>query len=496
MTPLVEMRGIRKSFFGVPVLKEVDFEVFPSEVHVLLGENGAGKSTLIKILSGAYRCDEGALRIGGSDVDPFRYDPREAQRLGISTVYQNFHLIPHLSVAENVSLTAVESPGGLVNWKKMRTYAASVVSDFGLDLDLAAPVNTLSISERQLLEICIAISRNARVLVMDEPTSALSRKEVDTLFLFVDRLRNRQIGIIYISHRLEEIREIGDRVTILRDGERVHTGPVAGTDTSTIIQLMTGHKVDTGRLGAAKGGSRPYFVVEDLHVPRLDTRVSFSVREGEVLVITGLVGSGKSEIARAIFGSDIPNSGGVSLRGRRYRVRSPRDSIGRGIGYLPEDRDVDGLCLNMTIRDNVTLTYHGKYTGAFYARAEEKRVVEKYIEDLRIKCRDLDQEVQFLSGGNKQKVVLAKWLCARCEFLILDEPTIGIDVGARAEIYRLVRDFADEGHAVLFVTSDIDEALLVADRLLVVSNREIAGEFDAADTTKEAILGLCMSAGR
>ncbi len=495
MAPLVEMRGITKSFFGVPVLKDVDFDVLPSEVHVLLGENGAGKSTLIKILSGAYRCEGGSICIGGSDVDPAKYSPREAQRLGVSTVYQNFHLIPHLSVAENVSLTAINAPGGIVNWKRMRAYAGGVISDFGLDLDLAAPVNKLTISERQLLEISIAISRNARVLVMDEPTSALSRKEVDTLFSFIGQLRKKQIGTVYISHRLEEIREIGDRVTVLRDGERVHMGPVAGTDTATIIQLMTGHKVDTGRRGSGETHTRPHFAVEDLHVPRLDTHVSFSVREGEVLVITGLVGSGKSEIARAVFGSDVPNGGEVALRDRRYRVRSPRDSIGRGIGFLPEDRDVDGLCLNMTIRDNVTLTYHGKYTGAFYARAKERRIVEKYVEDLRIRCTDIDQQVQFLSGGNKQKVVLAKWLCAHCEFLILDEPTVGIDVGARSEIYRLVRDFADEGHAVLFVTSDIDEALLVADRLLVVSNKHIAGEFDPADTTKEAILGLCMSAG-
>ncbi len=495
MPPLVEMRGIRKSFFGVPVLKEVDFDVFPSEVHVLLGENGAGKSTLIKILSGAYRCDSGTLQVGGTEVDVTKYDPRQAQELGVSTVYQNFHLIPHLSVAENVSLTAIDTPAGIVSWKRMWAYAEKVVADFGLTLDLDAPVNTLTISERQLLEISIAISRNARVLVMDEPTSALSRKEVDTLFSFVNQLRRKEIGIIYISHRLEEIREIGDRVTILRDGERVHTGPVAGTDTATIIQLMTGHRIDTGRLGISKTDSRPYFVVEDLHVPRLDTHVSLSVREGEVLVVTGLVGSGKSEIARAIFGSDVPERGEVALKDLRYRVKSPRDSIGRGVGYLPEDRDVDGLCLNMTIRDNVTLTYHGKYTGAFYARTQERRVVEKYVDDLRIKCTDLDQQVQYLSGGNKQKVVLAKWICAHCEFLILDEPTIGIDVGARAEIYNLVRSFADEGHAVLFVTSDIDEALLVADRLLVVSNRQIAGEFDPADTTKEAILGLCMSAG-
>lgn len=494
MTPLVQMHGITKSFFGVPVLREVDFDLREGEVHVLLGENGAGKSTLIKILSGAYRSDGGSFSVGGVEVDPAHYNPREAQRLGVSTVYQNFHLIPHLTVAENVSINSPRRSGAIVSWKQIRRYAAGVVADFGLEFDLSAVVQNLTISERQLLEIAIAISRQARVIIMDEPTSALSRKEVDTLFSFIGRMVEREVGIIYISHRLEEIRDIGDRVTVLRDGQRIHTGPVAEIDTGRIIQLMTGHKVETERRAGRGEKGETFFSVEELGVAKLDASISFVVHSREILGITGLVGSGKSEIARAIFGSDLPTGGSVVLNGKRYRVRSPRDSIARGVGYLPEDRDVDGLCLNMPIRDNITLTYLGKYSGPIYARSKERKLVQRYVEELKIRCTGADQQVQFLSGGNKQKVVLAKWLCAQCEFLILDEPTIGIDVGARAEFYRLVRDFADEGHAVLFVTSDIDEALQVSDRLLVVSRKRIAGEFDPSITSKEEVLRQCMAA--
>lgn len=492
MRSLVEMRGIGKSFFGVPVLQDVDFDVEAGEVHVLLGENGAGKSTLIKVLSGAYRCERGSLKVDGTAVDLTHYSPREAQELGIAAVYQNFHLIPHLTVAENIFIATRRSTGGFIRWRELKRQAAAVLSDFGLELALDAPVRTLTISEKQLLEIAVALSRRARVVIMDEPTSTLSRNEVDTLFSFIGRMVYRQVGVIYISHRLEEIGDVGDRVTILRDGRRVHSGPLTDIDTAGIIRLMTGRTVDSHPRPARRRGSEIYFAVDALEVPKLGTSVSFSVRNGEILGITGLVGSGKSEIARAVFGSDLPTGGSVTLKGMRYRVRSPRSSIARGVGYLPEDRDVEGLCLNMPIRDNITLTYHGKYTGLFYGRSRERRLVERYVDDLTIRCMDPEQQVQFLSGGNKQKVVFAKWLCARCEFLILDEPTIGIDVGARAELYRLVRDFADAGRGVLFVTSDIDEALQVADRLLVVVRRRIAAELDPEGLTKEAVLRQCM----
>ncbi len=493
--PLVRMEGIDKSFFGVKVLSNVGFTLFPAEVHVLLGENGAGKSTLIKILSGAYTCDAGRIALNGRLIDPGRHSPRDAELLGIATVYQSFHLIPHLSVAENIALTRLDGPLGLVSWRRMRRIAGQVLARLELALDPGSPVRTLSISERQMLEIAIAVSKNARVLILDEPTSALSKPEVEALFAFLGRMKRQGIGIIYISHRLEEIREIGDRLTILRDGRVVHTGPVAGLSTAAIVELMTGHRIEQdGRSAAARAG-RPYFAVKDLRLEGSAEPFNLAVHAGEILGITGLIGSGKSELARAVFGGVPPRGGEVFLGDASFRPRSARQSIRRGIGYLPEDRDAQGLCLNMSVKDNISLTYHGRFTPFSFSVRREKRMARRFVDQLRIRCFGLDQQVQYLSGGNKQKVAFAKWLCADCRLLLLDEPTIGIDVKARQDLYQLVRDFVREGRAAIFITSDIDEALLVPDRLLVMARGRIVAEVDPRRASKQEVARLCLSSG-
>jgi ribose transport system ATP-binding protein len=483
------MKGITKSFFSVPVLEGVDFDLDYGEVHVLLGENGAGKSTLMKILSGAYSLDEGTIEFDGQPVELAGYDPKTAEDLGVVTVYQNFHLIPALSVAENLSLTAFTRGRGLIRWSEVYDHAREALGRINFDIDPKAKVKDLPVSQKQMLEIAIALSKNAKILIMDEPTAALSRKETATLFQTIGEIKARGIGIIYISHKLEEVKIIGDRITVLRDGVAVATVPAKDADLQQIISLMIGKELAKGHITRTALAGKEVFRVENLSNPNFAVPISFKVHKNEILGITGLVGSGKTELARAIFGVDPVESGNSYLDGQPVRIGSPRTAIGLGIGYLPEDRDADGLCLNLGVKENVSMVSLTKLRGLFFSRATERRTVTNLVDAIAIRTTGISQQVKYLSGGNKQKVVFGKWLTAECNLLILDEPTIGIDVGARGEIYELIREFVSEGErAVIFISSDMDEMLEVTDRILVMSAGRLVTELDPRHTTKQEIL--------
>ena len=488
MAQILSMNGIEKSFFGVPVLKGVDFDLNRGEVHVLLGENGAGKSTLMKILSGAYTLDKGTIAVDGIPIDLTDYDPRKAEDLGIVTVYQNFHLIPDLSVAENLSLTKFVRERGLIRWKDVNAHARSVLERINFQIDPAAKVRDLPVSQKQMVEIAAALSKNAKVIVMDEPTAALSRHEVEILFRTIADIKAQEIGIIYISHKLEEIKEIGDRITVMRDGLQIATLPAHEAEIRQIISLMIGKELSRVQESRDKPVRDALLSVEDLMNEHLPTPITFQVRKGEILGITGLVGSGKTELAQALFGVQPWNSGTAELRGKRVRIKSPDGAIRLGIGYLPKDRDSDGLCLDRTVKENISMVSLAKMRGLLFSPTAERTAVAKIVDSMRIKTAGLSQQVKFLSGGNKQKVVFGKWFTADCDLLILDEPTIGIDVGARRDIYDLIRDFVEEGeHGVIFISSDMEEILEVSDRLLVMSHGALVAELDPRTTTQQDI---------
>ena len=500
MAKLLEMTGITKAFYGVRVLKGVDLDLDLGEVHVLLGENGAGKSTLIKILCGAYAADGGSMSIGGRPVDLATHDPRSAEDAGVATVYQNFHLVPHLSVAENLSLGRfVHQRSGLIRWRQVHAHAREALSRVDLGIDPGARVADLPVSQKQLLEIAIALSKNARILILDEPTAALSRREVDHLFRIIRDIKGRGIGVIYISHKLEEVKQVGDRTSVLRDGVKVATLPAAEADLGQVISLMIGK--DLIRRGArerrADPTRAPVLSVRGLKSEVFTSPLDLSVAPGEILGVTGLVGSGKTELARALFGIDPSRVDQLLLEGRPVRIDSPRTAVELGIGYLSEDRDVDGLCLGLGVKENVSLVALAKETGLFFSIPAERRAATDLVSSVGLKVSGISQLVRYLSGGNKQKVVFGKWLHARCRLLLLDEPTMGIDVGARGDIYGLIRAFvAQEGRAVIFISSDVEEILEVSDRVLVMARREIVGELEPSKTSKQEILQYASRLGR
>jgi ribose transport system ATP-binding protein len=489
MDKLLVMSQITKSFYGVSVLKGVDFDLDYGEVHVLLGENGAGKSTLMKVLCGAYTLDSGAISIAGRPVELAGYDPRRAEDAGIVTVYQNFHLVPHLSVAENLSLARFTRQRGLIRWKDVNEHAREALEKVDFDIDPRTRVRDLPVSQKQMLEIAIALSKNARIIIMDEPTAALSRKETETLFKTIGEIKSRRIGLIYISHKLEEVKQVGDRITVLRDGLKIATLATKDADLNQIITLMIGKEVSRTRRESAAETRGAAFEARGLQNESLPSPLSFSVRKGEILGVTGLVGSGKTELARALFGIDRLSAGALLLDGRPVRIDSPRRAVKLGMGYLSEDRDTDGLCLNLGVKENVSLVFLAKLRGLFFNLAAEKRRVEDLVSSIGLKIAGLSQHVKYLSGGNKQKAVFGKWLTARCRLLILDEPTMGIDVGARGDIYGLIRRFVkEEDRAVVFISSDVDEILEVSDRILVMVGGGVAAVLDSSTATKQEIM--------
>jgi ribose transport system ATP-binding protein len=494
----LEMRGIRKAFPGVVALDGVDLTLHAGEVHVLLGENGAGKSTLMKILSGAYRKDAGEIRVQGREV---RIDgPADALALGIRVIYQELNLVPHLSAAENIFLGAAPTRGfGLIDWRALHASTRVLLAELGLDVEPATPLYRLSLAQRQMVEIAKALApsragESASVLVMDEPTSALTAREVDQLFALIERLQARGVAIVYITHRLDEVYRIGRRVTVLRDGRNVSTQPLEGTTVADLVRLMANREIADHfpREKPASPSPRALLSVEHLGRRGELTDISFTLHAGEILGIAGLLGAGRSELARVLFGADRADSGRIVIDGTPVTLTTPADAIRRGIGLLPEDRKADGLVAGLTVARNIALP-HGRRLAKMgvLPRGCETRLAEPQVRDLRIKATPV-QQARLLSGGNQQKVFLGKWLAGDARIFIFDEPTRGVDVGAKVEIYNLMNRLTAAGAGILMISSEMPELLGMSDRVLVMHRGRIQAQFDRADATQERVLSAAL----
>lgn len=484
------MEGVRKVFPGVVALDGVDFDLRGGEVHVLLGENGAGKSTLIKMLSGANRPDGGRILVDGAEVRI--HGAQDAEKLGIATIYQEFNLVPALSVAENIFLGRQPRRLGLVNRKQMNADAAALLARVGVDVDPRTPVSELGIARLQMVEIAKALSLETRVLIMDEPTAVLTSEEVDKLFRIVRKLREDGVGIVFITHHLEEIAALGDRVTVLRDGRSVSQVP-ASTPEDELVRLMVGRSIEQQYPRERAEAGAPLLRVEGLTRGGVFHDVSFEVRAGEVVGLAGLVGAGRTEVVRAVFGADPYDSGTVEVLGKRLRCHDVNAAMDAGIGLVPEDRKGQGLVLDATIQENLGLVTLGRSTRAgFVDRAGQRKAADRISGQLKVRMAGLHQHVRTLSGGNQQKIVIGKWLLADTKVLILDEPTRGIDVGAKVEIYQLVNQLTASGHAVLMISSDLPEVLGMSDRVLVMSQGRIAGELPAHEATQDSVMALAV----
>ena len=496
--PALALKDIVKSFPGVRALRGVSLEVFPGEVHALLGENGAGKSTLIKILSGVHSPDEGEMRIQ-DEVVHFS-EPGQAQARGIATIYQEFSLYPELSVAENIFSGHIpRTLGGFaLDWRRAEAEASRLLQSLdAADIDVRARTGSLSVGNRQRVEIAKALSLKARVLILDEPTAVLTQHDVESLFAIVRNLRSRGAAIIYISHRLDEIFALADRVTVLRDGQWVATQKVEDITEAELIRQMVGRALeeepiihDTPTQPSAEAGRPPILRARNLSRRPLLSDASLTLHAGEIVGLAGLIGSGRSELAQAIFGTLPPESGVIEIEGRPVNIRHPQDAIRLGIAYVPEDRGRQGLVTAMNVGQNVSMTRLRHLTrGPFLDFNAEKALAEGYVNSLRIKTPTVRETVRNLSGGNQQKIVVAKWLATKPRILIVDEPTRGIDVGARAEIHRLIVALArEDGLAVMVISSDLQEVLRLADRVLVMHDGRITGEFARAEATQESVL--------
>ncbi len=488
---LLEMCDIVKSYPGVQALRGVSLDVRAGEVHALVGENGAGKSTLMKILAGAERKDGGTIRMDGREVD--LRDPLEASRLGITMIYQEFNLVPQLSVAENIFLGREPVRGllRLVDWRRLHRDARDVLARLGLELDVKRRVAELSIAQQQMVEIAKALSRDSRLIVMDEPSATLTDRELEVLFRLIAALKQGGVAIVYISHRLEEIDRIGDRVTVLRDGDKIGTARVGEISRSEIIRMMVGRPLSQEFPPRQAAPGDVALEVSGLRREGSLRDVSFHVRHGEVLGIAGLVGAGRTEVARAVFGADPVDGGEVRLHGRLLSIRSPGDAIAVGIGLVTEDRKGQGLVLGRPVRENVSLASLKLLSRLFFVkRREEARCAETFVRDLKIRTPSIEAAVSNLSGGNQQKVVLSRWLLTQSKVLFFDEPTRGIDVGAKLEIYQIINDLASRGVAIVMISSELPEILGMSDRILVMRKGAVAGVLDRAEATPERIMRL------
>jgi rhamnose transport system ATP-binding protein len=493
---LLSLTGIRKSFAGVQALKGVSFDLRPGEVHALIGENGAGKSTLIKVITGAHQPDAGTLTVRGQPVTD--NDPVRARRLGIAAIYQQPALFPDLTVAENIALGL--EPGGWwrrVRWGGRRERARRLLARVGAAIDPEADVRRLTMPEQQLVEIARALGAEARVLIMDEPTASLSDKEVDNLFRVIRELRGQGVGIIYISHRLEELPLIADRVTALRDGELVGTRPMAEVSRADLIRMMVGRELSVVFPKRAVPIGDVVLEVRGLSCQAAGVRdVSLSVRAGEILGLAGLVGAGRTELARVLFGLTPADGGEIVLRGRRVVIDRPARAVELGIACVPEDRRRHGVILEMPVAANATLaTLRNISAAGLLDFGRERAVAADFVRRLGVKTASLDNPVGNLSGGNQQKVALARWLAADPAVLILDEPTQGIDVGAKAEIHRLMGDLAGRGLAIIMISSELPEVLGMSDRIAVMHGGTVVGTLDRSEATQEAVLELALGRG-
>ncbi len=493
LAPLLEMRGIVKSFPGVQALCGVNFSLKTGEVLALLGENGAGKSTLMKVLGGAFRADAGTIAIDG--VAQHFASPQDSRRAGVAVIYQEFNLVPGLTACENIFLGQEPTRAGFVAQTQERRQAAELFQRLGVEVDLDAPCRRLTTAQQQLVEIAKALAFQARIIVMDEPSAALTSHEVGRLFAIIEELKRQGIGVVYISHRLDEIFTVADRVTVLRDGLNVGERPIAQVTRQELIELMVGRELSDEFPKRATTIGPPRLEVTGLRRGRAVRDVSLSVRRGEIVALTGLVGAGRTETVRLIFGADPRDAGEIRLDGRLLAIRSPRDAIAAGIGLLTEDRKLQGLVLGHAVRENFGLpNLNWLSRGGFVKLRRERDEYARYVATLRIKASSAEQRAGTLSGGNQQKVVLAKWLARNCDVLIFDEPTRGIDVGAKYEIYLLMNELAAQGKAILMISSELPEVLGMADRILVLHEGRVTGEIaDARTATQEQIMKLAIA---
>lgn len=489
-TALLQVEGVSKGFPGVQALADVQLELRHGEVLALVGENGAGKSTLMKLLAGIYTPDSGTFRLNGRELSI--EGPRHAQELGISIIHQEFNLMPDLTVAQNIFIGREHRRAGLfLDDRALNRRAQELFDRLGLALDPAERVEQLTVARQQMVEIAKALSFDAKVLIMDEPTAALNDAEVDVLFELIERFRTPETGVIYISHRMEELARISDRISVLRDGRYVGTRVTAQTAPSEIISLMVGREISGEQRPAPRTPEgEPVLSVRGLSTRHLLRDVSFDVHAGEILGFAGLMGAGRTEVARAIVGADRREAGEIRVRGRAVSISSPAEAAGLGIGYLSEDRKQLGVLLERSVRENIVLSSLHDYASrsGFVRDGRIEATGREYVEKLRIKTPSTAQLVRNLSGGNQQKVVIAKWLVKDCDVLIFDEPTRGIDVGAKEEIYALLRRLADEGKAIVMISSELPEVLRLSDRIAVMAEGRLTAVLDNAEATQENLM--------
>lgn len=484
---LLEMKGIGKTFPGVKALEGVNLTVREGQVLALLGENGAGKSTLIKILSGAYTRDEGEILFDGRPADIKA--PADAEQLGISTIYQEFNLAPNMTIAENIFLGHLPARAGKVDWVKVKQRSRELLDSLEVDLPVDALTGSLSVAQQQMVEIAKALNRNTRILVMDEPSAVLGEKDIDNLFAVVRKLQATGIGIIYISHRLREIFELADEVTVLKDGRYIDTRQVADVTMDELVKLMIGRDLED--VYPKRNGEVGEVVLEVSHLAQahLARDVSFQLRAGEIIGFAGITGSGRTEVARVIFGADRATAGEMTLLGAPYRPRSPRDAINHGVALVSEDRKRQGLLLKLQVYFNTTVSGLDRLTTFGVLRLkDELSLVRKWITNLRIKTPSPQFMVVNMSGGNQQKVILARWLSLGIKVFIMDEPTRGIDVGSKSEIYQIMADLAEQGVAIIMISSELPEVLGMSDRVMVMREGRMVKELTRAEATEEKVM--------
>lgn len=489
-TPILRYENISKSFPGVQALRDVSFEIRAGECHALVGENGAGKSTLGKITAGIHRPDGGTLYLDGRPVN-FSI-PLDAVRAGVGMVHQELCFCPNLTVAENLCLGKLPTRMGFLDRGEMRRRARAMLAEIGANIDVDLPLSALSTGQEQMVQIAGAVGTGARIIVFDEPTSSLASAEAERLFELIDRLKARGATLIYVSHRLEEIKRLCDRITVLRDGQHVETADVADMSIDTIVQRMIGRSVEQyypEHLNGAPGAER--LRVEGLTSPGKFADISFEIRAGEVVGLAGLVGAGRSEVAQAIFGLDHQVTGKIYINGRPVTIRSPRQAMALGIGLLPEDRKKQGLVLSMGGRHNLSLPILDRLSVAGFVKTRpERAMTRQYFDRLRVRTPHMDAATWSLSGGNQQKIAMAKWLASECDILLIDEPTRGVDVGAKAEIHALIDELAREGAAILLISSELPEVLNLSTRIIVLREGRQMGELSRKEATQEALMRL------
>ncbi|MCD8011828.1 MAG: sugar ABC transporter ATP-binding protein [Lachnospiraceae bacterium] len=488
---ILTMKDIDKSFPGVHALDHVQLELRKGEVHALMGENGAGKSTLMKVLTGIYTKDSGSIIYEGKEVE--FHNAKEAQDAGVVIVHQELNMLNHLTVAQNIFIGREPKKGLGIDDKKMREDSAALFKKLNIDIDPSATMGDLTVGKQQMCEIAKAISHDAKVIVFDEPSAALTEAEIDELFKIIRDLRKQQLGIIYISHRMDEIKVITDRVTVMRDGAYVGTLITEECTKNDIVNMMVGRVIyeDPKTESLVPKDAPVVLKVENLNAGRMVQNVSFELHKGEILGFSGLMGAGRTETARAIFGADEKESGDIYVNGRKVTIHSPQDAVKCGIGYLSEDRKRYGIVVQKTISENTTLACLEEYmNGLFIDKKREDESAQKFVDSLATKTPGVDQLVVNLSGGNQQKVVIAKWLCKNSDILIFDEPTRGIDVGAKNEIYKLMNQLAAEGKSIIMISSEMTEILRMSDRIIVMCEGKITGEVAIEEATQENIMNL------